>query len=393
MILQEGRVAAAACFLPLTVNPRLSRELGTRHRAAIGLTEESDAAAIVVSEETGQISIALNGEIERGLIAGRAARAAPQPDRASTRPRGGGRAPDALSTVPSSRAEGAGDCAGGAAVADRRRRASVERSLRVPLEFRNIPSALEIVGNAPDNVDVRVRGSSALLSRLQPARSSPCSISSSARAGSRLFHIRNDEVRAPFGVEVAQVVPATLALELERSTRRTVPVVPALDGEPAPGFVVGRVSSEPATVEIVGPETRVKQITEATTEPVSVDRRANARARRRDRRRSRLVGAARAASDGDRDRRDLAGAGRARAADVPVRWRNLGAGLRAQVSPSVVRVTVRGARDAAERACAATAFAPSWTLPASDRPVQSSGSGRPGRDLRRHVDRTGRSPW
>jgi diadenylate cyclase len=67
VILQEGRIAAAACFLPLTVKPRLSRELGTRHRAAIGLTEESDAAAIVVSEETGKISIALNGEIERGL--------------------------------------------------------------------------------------------------------------------------------------------------------------------------------------------------------------------------------------------------------------------------------------------------------------------------------------
>jgi len=67
VILQEGRIAAAACFLPLTVNPRLSRELGTRHRAAIGLTEENDAAAIVVSEETGNISIALDGEIERDL--------------------------------------------------------------------------------------------------------------------------------------------------------------------------------------------------------------------------------------------------------------------------------------------------------------------------------------
>jgi diadenylate cyclase len=67
VVLQEGRVAAAACFLPLTVNPRLSRELGTRHRAAIGLTEESDAVAVVVSEETGTISIALDGQIERGL--------------------------------------------------------------------------------------------------------------------------------------------------------------------------------------------------------------------------------------------------------------------------------------------------------------------------------------
>jgi diadenylate cyclase len=66
-IVQESRVAAAACFLPLTVNPRLSRDLGTRHRAAIGLTEECDAVAVVVSEETGMISLALDGRIERGL--------------------------------------------------------------------------------------------------------------------------------------------------------------------------------------------------------------------------------------------------------------------------------------------------------------------------------------
>jgi diadenylate cyclase len=67
VIVQEGRIAAASCFLPLTVQPMLSRELGTRHRAAIGLTEENDAVAVVVSEETGQISIALDGGIERGL--------------------------------------------------------------------------------------------------------------------------------------------------------------------------------------------------------------------------------------------------------------------------------------------------------------------------------------
>jgi diadenylate cyclase len=71
VVLQEGRVAAAACFLPLTVNPRVSRELGTRHRAAIGLTEESDAVAVIVSEETGLISVALDGRVERGLSADR----------------------------------------------------------------------------------------------------------------------------------------------------------------------------------------------------------------------------------------------------------------------------------------------------------------------------------
>jgi diadenylate cyclase len=62
-------VAAAACFLPLSVNPRVSRELGTRHRAAIGLTEENDAVAVVVSEETGIISLAIAGDLERRLTA------------------------------------------------------------------------------------------------------------------------------------------------------------------------------------------------------------------------------------------------------------------------------------------------------------------------------------
>ena len=67
VIIQNNRIAAAACFLPLTVKPRLSKDLGTRHRAAIGITEETDAIAIVVSEETGSLSLAHDGQIERGL--------------------------------------------------------------------------------------------------------------------------------------------------------------------------------------------------------------------------------------------------------------------------------------------------------------------------------------
>ena len=71
VIVQGDRLAAAACFLPLTVNPAISKDFGTRHRAAIGLTEESDAAAVVVSEETGRITLALEGHVEVGLDAER----------------------------------------------------------------------------------------------------------------------------------------------------------------------------------------------------------------------------------------------------------------------------------------------------------------------------------
>jgi len=66
-ILREGRIVAASCFLPLTQRKGLDRTLGSRHRAAIGMTEETDAMAIVISEETGLISIALHGQLMRGL--------------------------------------------------------------------------------------------------------------------------------------------------------------------------------------------------------------------------------------------------------------------------------------------------------------------------------------
>lgn len=69
VIVQKDRVAAAACFLPLSMNPLLSTQLGTRHRAGIGITEETDAIAVICSEETGAISLAIGGKIERDLTA------------------------------------------------------------------------------------------------------------------------------------------------------------------------------------------------------------------------------------------------------------------------------------------------------------------------------------
>jgi diadenylate cyclase len=69
LIIQQGRITAAGCFLPLTANPTVSKTLGTRHRAAIGLTEETDALAIVVSEEDGMVSLVREGKITRDVDA------------------------------------------------------------------------------------------------------------------------------------------------------------------------------------------------------------------------------------------------------------------------------------------------------------------------------------
>ena len=222
----------------------------------------------------------------------------------------------------------------------------VERTLRVPLELRNVPDQLEIVGDPPMTVDVRVRGSSTLLTRTEPGEIVATLDLAAARAGSRLFHLRADEVRRPYGVEVAQISPVTIPLELEKSSRRSVPVVPAVEGDPAPGYVIGRATATPVNVEVVGPESRLRDLTSATTEPISV---AGQRANVTDvvtigvsDSAVRLVETQSATVTVEvlpaPVERDLAG--------VPIRWRNLGAGLTARITPSMLRVTVRGRRAA-----------------------------------------------
>lgn len=221
----------------------------------------------------------------------------------------------------------------------------VERSMRVALEFRNIPPALEIVGDPPAAVDVRLRGPSAILGRLEPREIVAVLDLGSARPGSRMFHLRTDEVRVPYGVEVAQVVPGTIALEMEKSARRTLPIVPVVDGQPAPGFVLGRVTVDPGTVEVAGPESHLRRLTGATTEPVDV---AGRQTRTSD---VVNVGVADSAvrlvrAQTARVTADVLPAPREREiAGVTVRYRNLGQGLAAQVKPVLTSVHVRGARD------------------------------------------------
>jgi len=217
-----------------------------------------------------------------------------------------------------------------------------ERSLRVPLEYRNIPTELELLGEPASLVDVRVRGSSGVLGELRGADLVAVLDLRTARPGRRLFHLLPDDIAVPAGVKVLQATPSTVSLNFEASAVRTVPVVPDLDGDPAPGFVVGRVTTVPATVEVVGPISAVQKITEATTEPVDIT---GAKGPVRDsvtiglldtlaRLRNPQIGVVTI---------EVGPAPVERTLDrVPVSLRGLAAGRRATLSPTAVRATVRG---------------------------------------------------
>lgn len=147
---------------------------------------------------------------------------------------------------------------------------TVERALRIPLEFTNLPSQLELVGQPPAVVDVRVRGSSGTLSRVSAGELAALLDVRTARVGDRLFQLTPEDVRGPFGVEVVQVTPASLSLTFEESMSKTVGVTARIEGEPAAGYAVGGVTVDPSTVTIVGPAGALNGLTEAITEPVSV---------------------------------------------------------------------------------------------------------------------------
>jgi YbbR domain-containing protein len=146
----------------------------------------------------------------------------------------------------------------------------VERGLRVPLELQQMPASLELQSELPALVDVRVRGGATTLSRIATGDIVAVIDVHTARPGPRLFQLTPDQVRAPFGVHVLQVSPASVAMAFENTASKEVRVVPSVEGTPAPGFVVVKTTTDPQTVQVTGPESAVRNVTQATTEPVSV---------------------------------------------------------------------------------------------------------------------------
>ena len=226
---------------------------------------------------------------------------------------------------------------------------TVERGLRVPLELQQFPPGLELLGDVPTTADVRVRGVSGTLSRISPGDIVAVLDLRGARAGERLFHLTPEQVRAPFGVEVVQVTPPTVAVVFERAASRIVPIKPAIEGKPAAGYVLGKSMADPPTVEVVGPESAVRRVTDALTEPVSV---AGAT---RPVRETVTVGTLDPAVRVKTQRtanvtvQIIPAPLEQTVRDRPVHLRNLAPNLTAAVTPSEVDVTLRGSRESLSR--------------------------------------------
>lgn len=148
----------------------------------------------------------------------------------------------------------------------------IERRIPIPVLYRNVPPSLEMVGDPlDDRVTVHVRGDDNVVSALTEGALRVVIDLASARPGLNPVPIRTDQVAAPARVEVMQVEPGTVTVELEQAGRLNVPVTPTIEGRPAPGFVVGSIEVEPDSVVVAGPESRLRDPIDVITEKVVIE--------------------------------------------------------------------------------------------------------------------------
>jgi YbbR domain-containing protein len=148
----------------------------------------------------------------------------------------------------------------------------VATSLAVPVEFQHIPADLEIVSNLPERVQLQVQGVASKLDALDLSAVSVVLNLSEIRApGQRTFTLDSHNVRLPLGVRLIRAVPGQLRVEFERRASAEVPVRVRFSQPPPPGFHVSHFQVQPAKLVILGPESRVRQVEHAETDPIELD--------------------------------------------------------------------------------------------------------------------------
>jgi diadenylate cyclase len=267
-VIRGNRIDRVAAILPLTERTDLPMRYGTRHRAAIGLTERSDALVVIVSEERGEVTLAHTGQIE------------PVKDAATLEKRL--RRHTGMSVDTPQRA------------ARERRSAAVAfmlslivvgsvwysfslgfvRSLttvEVPIEYIRSDSRMEIIESSSSSVRIQLSGSLQLINRLDPSQIRVRLDISKAVAGLNSFTITEDDVLLPPGTSLKKVEPNTIEIMVDTLGEKTLPVQVDWTGKLPPDILIQDVRLEPATVDVIGGQLLLEGIDTIYTAKVPVD--------------------------------------------------------------------------------------------------------------------------
>ena len=266
VIIQGGRMVSVGCYLPLSDNPSLPRNYGSRHRAAIGITERCDAISLIVSEERGEVLLAVGGEVTPKTNPEDLLRQLESMLLKPERPKGRWQAALTTNLVPKVVSFIAVVGLWGLIAGQQR----AEMWLTVPLEYRNMPANMEIAGDLLNRVEVGIRGPRGMISRITPDQIRAFVDLSQATSGLNYLRLTPENIQVPLGAEITKMSPSSVRVLLENVKTRSVQVKAQLIGRLPRTLRLLTIGVEPPIVVLQGPESALAKVREISTEAVDL---------------------------------------------------------------------------------------------------------------------------
>ncbi|MSM41189.1 MAG: TIGR00159 family protein [Geobacter sp.] len=268
VVIREGRISQASCHLPLSLNSDLPRYLGTRHRAGLGLTERSDALVVIVSEERGEVSLAMSGELERvetpELLAERLhellVAVTPVMEKLSLRDRLLRNFWPKLLIF--------------SLVVVSWLIITVKQggvvTVTAPLKFHNLPDEVILVRSVPEEVEVQLNVFSSLVSSPKQLDIVADINLAKVKDGTCTLPIRTDDFQLPLGVIVTGVNPSTVKVTTDRKIRKQLRVKVKTIGRLPGREKLRKITADPLTVVAEGPASVLDRLEEVETEALDL---------------------------------------------------------------------------------------------------------------------------
>jgi uncharacterized protein (TIGR00159 family) len=267
-IIQGDRIKLVGAYLPLTKREGLPQHFGTRHRAAIGLSEVSDAVVLVVSEERAEVSVVHRGEVELvqeppqlqtalgRLLLGSYTKTKPRTRRREFLSQAGG---FLLMFVLVSTFWG---------IYSGKQLSLI--NVTTAVDFRNIPENLELKRSSTEKVEVQITGKRTLVRALKPEQVDAFVDLDEIDTGYHRLVLNAENIELPLGLEVVRITPSVIRLDMEQRVEGKIAVRPEIVGSPPTGYQVERVSVNPESVKVSGPVSVLRNIESLPTEAIAL---------------------------------------------------------------------------------------------------------------------------
>jgi uncharacterized protein (TIGR00159 family) len=268
IVIRDNRVTQASCHLPLSANPELPRHYGTRHRAGLGLTERSDAAVVIVSEERGEVSLALAGNLRRMFtpellseeLHALLAHTAPEAVKISVRRRFFSNLwPKLITFLLVSVCWLIITAKQGEIV-----------TVTAPVKFHNLPEGLALVKTSPEDVEVQLKAFSGLVPSPKQLDIEADVNLAKVREGINQLAIKSADFQPPLGMMVTAINPSVVKVTMEMKVRKTLPIKVKTSGKLPARLSFRKIKVDPPVVEVEGPQHVMERLDSIETEEINL---------------------------------------------------------------------------------------------------------------------------